>query len=257
MLQRMQRRMVFLAGLATVLFLAQPVWAATYFGRFFYNDKEALGTVVIWFLVLVSTAQVALIVQAFLKTRRSVYIPQESTGELEALLAEKKYREAIELAQGDTSPFGEMMNAALAQAPRGFVAMEQAMEETAENIGGQSIRALVWLEIAGAAGPMCGLFGTVYGMISAFNQLASAGGAVKPGELAGGIGTALVCTFWGLVVGIPGVTFAALFRVKIEGLTAAAIFEASKLIGQFRPSPGGTPAKKPAPATPKPVESNA
>jgi len=265
MVSSVQRRIMFGLGPLLVLALAAPTLAeggsSSAFAMFFYNKDEFMGTLVIWFLILVSVAQVALIGQAFLKTRRQAFIPPTMVTDLEALLTEKKYRETIELTQADISPFGQIMNAAMSQAPRGYVAMEQAMEETAENIGGHSVRALVWLEIAGAAGPMCGLFGTVYGMIVTFNALAAAQGAVSPGALAGGIGTALVCTFWGLIVGIPGVTFAALFRVKVEGLISESIHEASKLVGQFRPAPGGAAAKKPAApapaAAPKPVEAKA
>ena len=45
--------------------------------------------------------------------------------------------------------------------------------------------------------PMAGLFGTVYGMILAFQSIVSAGGNADPVLLAG-IGTALVTTFWGI-----------------------------------------------------------
>ena len=40
-------------------------------------------------------------------------------------------------------------------------------------------------------------------MIVAFQTIASTGGAADPVMLAGGIGTALVTTFWGLLIAIP------------------------------------------------------
>lgn len=217
---------------------------SSYAGRFLHTDNP-LGTGLIWLCLLVSVAIVSLILQNALRNRRSAYTPPALSEEIERLIAEKKFREAIEAANADPSPFGQVMGAALAEAPRGYHAMEEAMEPTAEDVANRRVRSLIWLEVAGAAGPMIGLFGTVFGMILSFQKLVSLGGAPKPAELAGGIGTALVCTFWGLVVGIPGVICASIFRVQIEGRSAEAVARAKHLLATFRP--GGRP-KASAPA---------
>lgn len=51
--------------------------------------------------------------------------------------------------------------------------------------------------------PLLGLFGTVLGMIEAFQSLQSAGATVDPSLLAGGIWVALVTTAVGLAVAMP------------------------------------------------------
>ena len=51
--------------------------------------------------------------------------------------------------------------------------------------------------------PLLGLFGTVTGMINAFQSLQSAGSSVDPSLLAGGIWVALVTTAVGLAVAMP------------------------------------------------------
>ncbi|WP_282159167.1 MotA/TolQ/ExbB proton channel family protein [Shimia thalassica] len=51
--------------------------------------------------------------------------------------------------------------------------------------------------------PLLGLFGTVLGMIEAFQSLQSAGSSVDPSLLAGGIWVALVTTAVGLAVAMP------------------------------------------------------
>ena len=51
--------------------------------------------------------------------------------------------------------------------------------------------------------PLLGLFGTVLGMIDAFRALQSAGTAVDPTVLAGGIWVALLTTAAGLAVAMP------------------------------------------------------
>jgi biopolymer transport protein ExbB len=219
--------------------------ALNYAKQFMVTDN-ALGTGLIWFCFVGSIGIVAVIIQNALLNRLSVYMPDDYVQTLTRLLDEKNYREAIELSAGHSSPFARAMNAALAQAARGYAAMEVALEETIDAISARRIRNLIWLEIAGAVGPMIGLFGTVFGMILAFNHLVAAGGTPKANELAGGIATALVCTFWGLVVGIPGVVAASMFRVRIEGMTAEGIHKGKELLAQFRPGA----AKKPAAAAP-------
>ncbi|SKA38732.1 MotA/TolQ/ExbB proton channel family protein [Consotaella salsifontis] len=51
--------------------------------------------------------------------------------------------------------------------------------------------------------PLLGLFGTVLGMIEAFQKLQGAGNAVDPSALAGGIWVALLTTAVGLAVAMP------------------------------------------------------
>lgn len=240
------------AGLAVPVFAqeggaaaADGVTQVNYFGQLFMTDSK-LGTGVIWLLILNSTALLSLIMQAFLRNRRSEYIPPDLVEDLSELLANRKYKDAIALVADEKSPFGRIMDWTFKQASRGYEAMEEAMYEMSDDIGNDKIRGLVWMEVAGAAGPMLGLFGTVYGMIMAFTQMVHSSGSPKPAELAGGIATALVCTFWGLVVGIPGVISAAVFRVKIERLSAISTREATRLLSAFRPGASTKPGEESA-----------
>lgn len=51
--------------------------------------------------------------------------------------------------------------------------------------------------------PLLGLLGTVIGMVLAFAKIEGLQGAMKPGDLAGGIWQALLTTVFGLAVAIP------------------------------------------------------
>ncbi|MDA7965253.1 MotA/TolQ/ExbB proton channel family protein [Ruegeria sp.] len=59
------------------------------------------------------------------------------------------------------------------------------------------------LDIVSQLAPLLGLFGTVLGMIEAFQTLQGAGNAVDPSLLAGGIWVALLTTAAGLAVAMP------------------------------------------------------
>ena len=82
---------------------------------------------------------------------------------------------------------------------------------------------------------MLGLFGTVYGMILAFQSIVSSGGNADPVLLAGGIGTALVTTFWGLVVAIPALSGYAVLRGRLDAALAEALSVAENFVERFRP----------------------
>lgn len=80
--------------------------------------------------------------------------------------------------------------------------------------------------------PLLGLFGTVLGMIEAFRELQSAGNAVDPSLLAGGIWVALLTTAVGLAVAMP-VSLVVTYlegqieneKVAIETLASAVLLE--------------------------------
>ena len=59
------------------------------------------------------------------------------------------------------------------------------------------------LDTVAQLAPLLGLFGTVLGMIEAFQSLQAAGSAVDPALLAGGIWVALLTTAVGLAVAMP------------------------------------------------------
>jgi biopolymer transport protein ExbB len=59
------------------------------------------------------------------------------------------------------------------------------------------------LDVIATLSPLLGLFGTVLGMIVAFQQMEAAGNRVDPSILSGGIWQALLTTAVGLAVAIP------------------------------------------------------
>ncbi|SNY91269.1 outer membrane transport energization protein ExbB [Cohaesibacter sp. ES.047] len=72
------------------------------------------------------------------------------------------------------------------------------------------------LETIGQISPLLGLFGTVIGMIEAFQKLQQAGSSVDPSVLAGGIWIALLTTAVGLAVAIPASLCADWFNTRLE-----------------------------------------
>ncbi|SMO74148.1 MotA/TolQ/ExbB proton channel family protein [Ruegeria faecimaris] len=72
------------------------------------------------------------------------------------------------------------------------------------------------LDIVSQLAPLLGLFGTVLGMIEAFQTLQGAGNAVDPSLLAGGIWVALMTTAAGLAVAMPTSLILTWFEARVN-----------------------------------------
>jgi biopolymer transport protein ExbB len=76
------------------------------------------------------------------------------------------------------------------------------------------------LEVIATLSPLLGLFGTVLGMIQAFQQMEAAGSQVDPSVLSGGIWVALLTTAVGLAVAMPTVMAHSWMERKVERVSA-------------------------------------
>ncbi len=94
-------------------------------------------------------------------------------------------------------------------------------------------RKIEWLNIIGNVAPMIGLFGTVWGMIEAFNRIVRAHGQPEPDQLAGAISIAMVTTLWGLFAAIPALAAYGSLRNRIDGLSAEVALVAEKVLRDF------------------------
>jgi flagellar motor component MotA len=97
----------------------------------------------------------------------------------------------------------------------------------------QLMRKAQWCQIIGSVAPMIGLFGTVYGMIRAFNLLGQGTEGPRYELLAEAISMALVTTFWGLLVAIPALFLYGFFQSRIESLISEAALETETVLGRI------------------------
>jgi len=89
-------------------------------------------------------------------------------------------------------------------------------------------RRLDWLSLIATLGPLLGLLGTVVGIVLVFGKVAVSEGLATPHDLAGGIGTALYTTLFGLIVGVFALVSHLILSnwlKKIDGKMVAVILE--------------------------------
>jgi biopolymer transport protein ExbB len=110
---------------------------------------------------------------------------------------------------------GHLIITAIASSGENAEAMEMHLEEEIMAAMPKISRLLWVLDTAVTIAPLLGLFGTIIGMIQAFNVLAVNGG---PAKVTGGIADALVSTGAGLLIAIIAVYFVNYFNNLTRGI---------------------------------------
>ncbi len=167
-----------------------------------------------WVIILLSVATLALIIEFGVNVRADKICPPELIDEVEALLEEDEYQEALELCESEPNFVTRSLAAGLPRLNEGYSKVKEAMEAAAGVEAVKLQQKVSWMLFLSNVAPMLGLFGTVSGMITAFQTIVTLGAKVTPADLAGGISAALVTTFLGLLVAIPAVTAYQYFRNK-------------------------------------------
>ncbi len=203
--------------------------------RWFDHFVVAGGGITWAILLPLSVATIWQIVLYGISIRRTNLLPLEAEEHAAKLLSQKKYAEAVRFTAEDPSVLAYVLNAAMGEANRGFVAMERALEESLEERSAKLHRKIEYLNVIGNIAPMVGLFGTVYGMIRLFASIKAAGSIPEPAKIADDISIALVTTFWGLAVAIPALSAFAIFRNRIDVLMADCAIVCERLLDSFKP----------------------
>jgi biopolymer transport protein ExbB len=95
------------------------------------------------------------------------------------------------------------------------------------------------LAVLAGLSTLMGLLGTVTGLVTCFQRIASAGGQFQPGDLAAGIWAALVTTVFGLVIAIPATALYHYFDHRTDRVARRMGFVVSYMdewFGQVTPS---------------------
>lgn len=183
---------------------------------------------VLWFLGALSMSSLALAAERWLYLRRR-------GGDLEALaraldeqLRSGDFARARQALEASPAVAARVADAGLRLVDRGTGAAEKAMQSAAALERGRLERGLAFLATIGNNAPFVGLFGTVVGVIHAFEELGHAApghGATAAGQVASqavmaGIAEALVATAVGIAVALPAVAAYNYLQRRVTALLA-------------------------------------
>ena len=175
--------------------------------NFFNMMRE--GGVLMWPLAFCSCVCLAFMLERIVSLRRSRVIPKAfSTRLLQQLRDGTLDREqGIKICRENGSPVAEVFEGALRKWGRPAVEVEQGVIDAGERATNGLRRYLRIFTALAVISPLLGLLGTVFGMIQAFNAVATTDALGRPELLAKGISQALLNTAFGLAIAIPAQSF--------------------------------------------------
>jgi len=205
--------------------------------RLFLELALAGGDWVLALLLLASVVSVAVMADRWLAFRKN----RPRTDELAAVLGDRlssgDVAGALEAVCGFASLEGRVAVAGLERYGMGAASVEDVMAARLIRERGTLERRLIILGTMGNNAPFVGLFGTVLGIIKAFNDLAVTGNSGVAVVMAG-ISAALVATAFGILVAIPAVIANNYFQTRLDEMVASSDRISRLILAHLREAPG-------------------
>ena len=163
---------------------------------------------------------VAVVFERIISLRRGRVIPKPFVTRFMHQIREGEIDrdQALELCDESGSPVADVLAGAVRKWGRPAVEVEQAVIDAGERTTNGLRRYLRVLNGVATVSPLLGLLGTVFGMIVAFNAIATADAMGRPELLASGISQALLTTAAGLTVAIPALILYMYFISRVDRL---------------------------------------
>lgn len=188
---------------------------------------------VLWLLCVLSVLSIAVMMErAWFFSRHRLanhedILLQLARGDLDQALVAVKDRSGMEAA---------VVREAVNQKGKGPDSVEQIIAATVARERPHYERYLGFLGTLGSNAPFIGLFGTVLGIIKAFNDLGTTGakGTQVQQAVMAGISEALVATAVGLAVAIPAVVAYNVYTRNLKGVTARTNALGHAVVGHLR-----------------------
>jgi biopolymer transport protein TolQ len=188
-----------------------------------------LDQVVLWILIVLSIFSVGMILERFFSLHRVAKESQKIRSKIKMALQANSVDDFEQLARDADSLEGRAASYALRHMKEsGSKGLEEVFNTYALIERPELERFLGFLATIGSNAPYIGLFGTVLGIMKAFNDLAQSTEAGQQTVMAG-IALALIATAAGLFVAIPAVISYNYFQKKVRSIFQS--LEAVKELG--------------------------
>jgi len=223
---------------------ASPAAEQTKFSMYeIFKNLDAVAYTVVGILLLMSVYSIAIMVERYLTYSQAKKQSREFAPRVAQALKNDRIEEAINISDKHRrSHLAMVVNSGLQE----FRAHEQSSEISGDEIEASKRalqraiaiktaefrRGLSGLATIGSTAPFVGLFGTVYGILHAFQSMKNAESA-GIAAVAGGISEALITTALGLVVAVPAVWLFNYFTGKVDSSVVEMDNSASELIDYF------------------------
>lgn len=183
-------------------------------------DLIVLGGPVVAILLCLSVIALTIIVAKLWQFSRMRIADRRTPNAALTIYQGGNVEAAISMAHRSSNPTAQVLARAIEDRERRRP--EAMIREELLRRGGELLETMrSWfraLEVIASLSPLLGLFGTVLGMIEAFQALQHAGSQVDPAILASGIWQALLTTAVGLAVAMPVIVVLNWFERRVDRL---------------------------------------
>lgn len=234
---------IWLTGVSFALALQEQSAAEAFNMSSMIRNLGGVAWAVIFILLIMSIWSIAIMVERYLTFNAAKKQSREFAPKVANALKQAKIDDAISISDKfKKSHLAMVVNAGLQE----FRAHQMSSEIPGEDIDASKRalqraeaikiaefkRGLSGLATIGSTAPFVGLFGTVFGIINAFQGMKSAESA-GISAVAGGIAEALFTTAFGLLVAVPAVWLFNYFTSKVDNFVVEMDNSSAELIDYF------------------------
>jgi biopolymer transport protein ExbB/TolQ len=183
-----------------------------------FGVAHLLDQVVLWFLLVLSVLSIGMILERFFALKKVTAESLRVRARVKLALQSNSVEDVEDLAKDPTSLEGRAAGYAMKHMKdAGSKGLEEIFNTFALIERPELEKFLNFLATVGSNAPYVGLFGTVLGIMKAFNDLAQSSEAGQQTVMAG-ISMALVATAAGLFVAIPAVIFYNYYSKQVRAI---------------------------------------
>ncbi len=159
------------------------------------------GVPFMWPILICMILGLAVAIERIITLNLATTNTKKLLGQIEDALAKGGVEAAKNVTKNTKGPIASIFTQGLMRASEGVDMVEKSVVSYGGVEMGKLERGLIWISLFISLGPMLGFFGTVVGMVQAFDAIEAAGD-ISPQVVAGGMKVALITTVGGLIVGM-------------------------------------------------------
>jgi len=159
------------------------------------------GVAYMWPILICMVLGLAVSIERIITLNMATTNTKKLLSQIEDALAKGGVEAAKDVAKNTRGPIASIFTQGLMRHHEGIDMVEKSIVSYGGVEMGRLERGLIWISLFISLGPMLGFFGTVIGMVQAFDAIEAAGD-ISPQVVAGGMKVALITTVGGLIVGM-------------------------------------------------------
>ncbi|MGE0771759.1 MAG: MotA/TolQ/ExbB proton channel family protein [Cyclobacteriaceae bacterium] len=175
------------------------------------------GATFMWPILICLILGLAVSIERIITLNLATTNTKKLLAKIEDALAKGGIEAAKDVTKNTRGPVASIFTQGLMRHSEGIEMVEKSIVSYGGVEMGRLERGLIWISLFISLGPMLGFFGTVIGMVNAFDAIEAAGD-ISPQVVAGGMKTALITTVGGLIVGMILQVFYNYLVSKIDSL---------------------------------------